>query len=312
MTGFDQLERQLRRTVARRAVRRRRVPLVRTLSIAAAVVVAAAAVAAAATGVIGGGSGQGVGNLLDAVSAATQHFPVCRFHVPSHQPSDVTDAPASPLAEQAFPALRRAPSAYERAIARKYGGYAGRVQVLAGGARDLHTADGERFLLIVTAGFGNGLMPGLACYPLKQTELARLAPQYSPVVVAAAGRFLDQEAAAYRANLGRESLLLVSLRANGRFSGADGTFVDVAARLGTGSIGEDRIDGVGHLFVTGLVPASVAYVTLVPRSGHVRPIRIQVPEQVFAAVLPKGFGNHVAVQWHTSAGRLIRVSHESF
>lgn len=176
-----------------------------------------------------------------------------------------------------------------------------------GGARDLHATDGQRFLLIVTAGFGKGLMPGLGCFPVEQTELTRLAPGFKPAVVSAARQMLVREAADYRANLGRESLLLVSLRANGRLSAIDGTFTDVAVRVGTGSIGDDRIDGVGHLLVTGLVPASVAYVTLAPRSGHLRP----VPEQVFAAVLPKGFGNHVAVQWHTSTGRLIRVSHYS-
>jgi hypothetical protein len=97
------------------------------------------------------------------------------------------------------------------------------------------------------------------------------------------------------------------LRDNGRMSGAAGTLTDVAVSRGTGSIGVGRVDGAQHTVVTGLVPAPAAYVTLESRSPAVRPVRVAVPENVFHAVLPKGFGNHVAVQWHTSSGRLIHV-----
>ena len=59
--------------------------------------------------------------------------------------------------------------------------------------------------------------------------------------------------------------------------------------------------------VAGLVSASVDHVILCPRSGDGRPIRLQVREQVFHQVLPRGFGNRVAVQWRASDGRLLRV-----
>jgi hypothetical protein len=312
MNGFDQLERQLRRTVASRAVRRRRAPLLRTLSLAAAVVGVAAAVAAAATGVIGGGSGQGVDGLLDSIAKAEQSVPVCKIHGPSRKPVGLSTEPASLLAQRAFPALRRPPTAYERAVGRKFGGMFGKTQVIAGGARLLRAADGRRFLLIVTAGQPEGLFPGPACVALEQAALDQRAPHVDAAVLAGARQVLDREAAAYRANARRESLIFLALRDGNRFSEGGGTFTEDAVAKGTGSIGEVGRHETGHTVVTGLVPEPATYVILKSRSRAITPIRVPVPDQVFDAILPKGFGNHVAVQWHTSSGRLIHVLHMDY
>jgi len=306
MNGFDDLERQLRQKVTTRAARGRR-PLARALIIALGLL-ASGAVTAAATGVIGGpGTEQRAQSLLNEVTRATADVPVCRLRGGDRRPARLSALPASDAARRAFPLLLRAPTARERALARRYGRMAGMAQVLSDGARELRASDGTRFLLMITAGRGRGLGRDPGCFAVQRAALERRSRDVDPAVLAAARRLLARQEHSVRANLGREGLLLVQLRDNGQMSGGGGTYSDVAIRLGTGSIGTARVNGRPRIVVTGLVPASVDHVILRPRSGDGRPIRLQVREQVFHQVLPRGFGNRVAVQWRASDGRLLRV-----
>ncbi len=308
MNGFDDLERQLRGKVGARAGRRRR-PLVRTLAVAAVLSVSAGAVTAAATGVIGGPGTEAAGvALLDDVIRHTHDAPACRPHGPDRRPAEITTLPASDGARRAFPALVRPATAHERRFARRNGRMTGMKQVLSGGARELHATDGTRFMLLLTAGRGRGLGRGPDCIPVQRAELDRRAPGLDPKVVAVARGVLDQQERAYRANLGREGLILAQLRADGRLSSAGGTFSDAAIRLGTGSIGSVRVHDRPRLAIAGLAPAKADHVVVRSRSHPGRAaIRIAVPQQVFHLVLPRRFGTRISVEWRAPDGALLHT-----
>jgi hypothetical protein len=308
MNGFDDLERQLRAKVTARAGRRRR-PLMRTLAVAVVALASAGAVTAAATGVIGGpGTEEAGAALLNDVMRATEDVPVCRLHGPDQRPAEITTLPASDAARRAFPALRRPATAHERGFARRNGRMAGMKQVLSGGARELRATDGTRFMLLITAGRGRGMGRDPGCIPVRRAELDRRAPGLDANVVAVARRALDEQERAYRANLGREGLILAQLRADGRIAGAGGTVSDAAIRLGTGSIGTVRVHGRPRLAITGLVPATADHVVVRSRSHPGKgAITIAVPQQVFHLVLPARYGTRIAVQWRARDGRLLRV-----
>jgi hypothetical protein len=238
----------------------------------------------------------------------TRDVPACRLSARDTRPALLSALPASDLALRAFPQLRRQVTPRERALARKYGRMAGHVRVLSGGARELRASDGTRFVLMIAVGRGRGLGRASECIPVQRAELDRRAPTADPGAVAYARRFLDRDERRYRANIGRESLLLVTLRADGRMSAGAGTFTDVAVRLGTTSIGHGRIGGQRLTVVDGLVPAPATYVLVRSRVRPDRaPLRVEVPEQVFHAVLPKGFGNRIAVEWRSASGRMLHV-----
>ncbi len=308
MSGFDDLELQLRRKVAAGAKRQRR-PLLRTFLAAAVVLASAGGVTAAATGVIGGpGAAQRASDLLDEVTRATEDVPVCRQRGPDRRPAYLSALPASDLALHAFPALRRPATARERAFARRQGRMAGQTRVLSGGARELRAADGARFMLMITAGRGRGIGRDPDCIPVLRAELERRAPGTDAEVLAIARESLDREQRAYRDNLGREGLLLASLGRDGRLAGAGGTYTDVAVRRGTGGIGIGRVGGKRRLVVDGLVPAQADHVIVRSRSQPgAKPVRAEVPEQVFRVALPRGFGPKVSVEWRASDGRLLNV-----
>lgn len=309
MNGFDELERQLRAKVAARAGRGRRRPPVRTLIVAATLLASAGGVTAAATGVIGGADAEERGvKLLNDVVRDTEDVPACRVRGADRRAARLSALPAGDLALRAFPQLRRPPTARERALARAHGRMAGQAQVLSGGARVLRATDGTRFALMITAGRGKGLGRGPECMPVQRAELERRAATADPGALAYARRSLDREERRYRANIGRESLLLLTLRPGGRLSSAVGTYTDAAVHRGTGSIGTTRLGREQRTGVEGLVPASVDHVLVRSRARPDRaPLRIAVPEQVFHAVLPKGFGNRVTVEWRSASGRLLHV-----
>lgn len=308
MNGFDDLERQLRGKVAAQPARRRR-RLTRSLALAAALLASASAVTAAATGVIGGPGGEQHGaGLLNAVIRATEDVPVCRLRGPDRRPAQLSVLPASDRALRAFPRLRRPPTTAGRAAGRRFGRMAGMTQVLSGGARTLRAADGTRFELLITAGRGRGLGRDPGCFPVLRAELERRAPGVEPTVLAAARALLDRDEGAYRANLGREGLLFLQLREDGGLRSGGGTFSDIAIRKGTTtSTSSVRVRGRQHTTVAGLVPAGVDHVVVRRRGDHGRAIRLAAPEQVFHAVLPRGFANRVAVEWRARDGRLLRV-----
>jgi hypothetical protein len=314
MNGFDDLERQLRAKVATSGARRRRRPPVRTLIVAATLLVSAGGVTAAATGVIGGPGDEERGvKLLNAVIRDTQDLPACHVSAPDRRPALLSALPASDLALRAFPQLRRPPTPRERALARRYGRMAGQRQVLSGGARVLRATDGTRFVLMITAGRGKGLGRGPECMPVQRAALERRAPDADPAALAYARRFLDREERRYRANIGREGLLLLVLRENGRLSSGAGTYSDAAVRLGTGGIGVARVGGEQRTAIDGLVPAPADHVLVRSRARPDRaPLRIAVPERVFHAVLPKGFGDSVAVEWRSASGKLLHVLRMSY
>jgi len=309
MSGFDDLERQLRAKVAAHAGHRRWRPPVRTLIVAATLLVSAGGVTAAATGVIGGPGDEERGvKLLNAVIGATEDVPACRARGSDRRPARLSVLPASDLALGAFPQLRRPPTSRERGLARRYGRMAGQAQVLSGGARVLRATDGTRFALMITAWQRKGLGRGPECMPVQRAELERRAPAADPGALAWARRQLDRDERRFRANVGRESLLLLTLRADGGQSSGGGTYTDAAVRLGTGGIATTRVGDEQRTAVHGLVPATAAYVLVRSRVRPDRtPLRIAVPEQVFHAVLPKGFGNRVAVEWRSTSGKLLRV-----
>jgi len=308
MTGFDDLERQLRRKVTARAGRRRR-PLLRTLAVAAALSVSAGAVTAAATGVIGGPGTEEAGvTLLNDVMRDTEDVPVCRLGGGDRRPAEVTSLPASDAALRAFPALRRRATAHERAFARRNGRMTGMKRVLSGGARELRATDGTRFMLLITVGRGRAIGRDPDCIPVQRAELDRRAPGLDAKVVAVARGLLDDQERAYRANLGREGLILAQLRDGGRLAAAGGTFTDAAIRLGTSSIITVRVHDRPRLAITGLVPATADHVVVRSRSHPRKPaIRIGVPQQVFHVVLPARFGTRVSVEWRAPDGALLHV-----
>ncbi len=306
MNGFDDLERQLRRRVAGRAPRRSR-RAVRTAIVAACLFASAGVVTAAATGVIGGADRQPVADLLDTVYNATNDDPACRIHGFDRRPAWLSALPAKQATLRAFPQLRRAPMPHERALGRKYGRMTGMKQVLSGGARELRATNGTRFALMIIAGRGRGLGRDPGCFAVLRAELERRADGVEPAVLQGARRALEREENAYRANLGREGLILAQLRPNGRLSSAGGTFSDAAITLGTSSMTSRRIDGKARKEVAGLVPEPADHVIVRPRSGHHAPIRIEVPERVFSLVLPKGFGRRISIEWRAPDGRLLNV-----
>ena len=314
MNGFDELERQLRAKVAEHAGRRRWRPPVRTLIVAAMLMLSAGGVTAAATGVIGGPDAEQRGaRLLNDIVRDTEEQAACRPRSPDRRPARLSALPASDPATRAYPQLRRPATARERALARKYGRMAGQAQVLSGGARVLHATDGTRFALMITAGIGRRIGRDPACTPVLLAELERRAGSEDAAAVAWARRYLEREEREQRANLGREGLLLLALRENDRLASGGGTYSDVAVRLGTGSIGVERVRGERRAGVGGLVPALVDHVLVRSRVRRDRaPLRIDVPEQVFHAVLPKGFGNRIAVEWRGANGRVLRVARLRF
>lgn len=305
MNGFDDLERQLRHKVAGR-VRRPRDAMLRAAMIAVCTLASAGTVAAAATGVIGrtilSGSDRvsPVEKLLTDILHAAEKTPGCALHGPDRRRAQLSAVPAEAATIRAFPQLQRRPSAYERAVARRYGGAGGATQVLSGGARELRATDGTRFLLIVTAGRGatSGMGGDPRCIAIQRGELERRAPDIEPAVLAQARQSLDRAEANSRANLGREGLLLVQLADNGRMAGLLGTYSDVAIRRGTGFTGRT---------ITGLVPAPADHVVLRPRLGGAKPIRVDVPQRVFHQALPEAFGNRITVEWHARDGRLLHT-----
>ena len=309
MNGFDDLERQLRAKVAAQGRPGRRRPPVRTLIVAATLLASAGGVTAAATGVIGGpGAEQRGTKLLNDVLRDTEDAPACRIGGSDRRPARLSSLPASDLALRAYPQLRRPATPGERALGRKYGRMAGQARVLSGGARVLRAADGSRLVLIITAGRGRTIGRDLECTPVLRAELDRRAPAADPRAVAWARGYLDREERELRTNLGRENLLLLTLRANGRLGSGGGTFTDSAVRMGTGSIGSARVGREQRTAVDGLVPATVDHVLVRSRVRPERaPLRIAVPEQVFHAVLPKGLRNRVAVEWRSASGELLHV-----
>ncbi len=308
MTGFDDLERQLRGKVAELAPRRRW-PLIRTFVIAAAVLTSAGAVTAAATGVIGGpDANRRASNLLNDVGRATEDVPACRPRSPDRRPALLSSLPASDLALRAFPQLRRPPTGREREFARSNGRIAGMKRVLSGGARELKATDGSRFMLTITAGRGSGIGRSPDCVPVQLAELQRRAPTADPQAFAIARRSLEAQERAHRENLGREGLVISQLRPDGSLAGAAGTYTDVAVRLGTASIELARVDGNPRLVVSGLVPATVDHVIIRSRSHPDRPrFRRPVPQQVFRVMLPARYGNRISVQWRAADGRALRT-----
>jgi len=234
--------------------------------------------------------------------------PVCRPHGPDRRPAEITTLPASDAALRAFPALRRPATAHERGFARRNGRMTGMKQVLSGGARELRATDGTRFMLLITAGRGRGLGRDPDCIPVQRAELERRAPGLDPKVAAVARALLGDGERAYRANLGREGLIIAQLRDGGRLAGAGGTFTDAAIRLGTGSIGSVRVHDRPRLAITGLVPAKADHVVVRSRSHPRKPaIRIAVPQQVFHVVLPARFGTRISVEWRAPGGALLHV-----
>jgi len=309
MNGFDDLERQLRGKVAVRRARRRWRPPARTLIVAAIATASAGGVTATATGVIGGPDSQERGvQLLNEVYRDTEDFPSCRIEGPDRRPAQLSALPASDLALGAYPRLRTPATAGERALARKYGRMAGSTTVLSGGARELRATDGTRFALLITAGRGRGLGRGADCLPILRAELERRADAADAAAVAHARRLLDREERAYRDNAGRERLVLLKLRRDGGLSSGGGTYTDSAVCIGTGSIGVTRVDGRQRTEVDGLVPARVDHVLVRSRvRPELAPLRLAVPQQVFHTVLPKRFGNRIAVQWRSASGTVLRV-----
>lgn len=309
MNGFDDLERQLRGKVAMRRARRRWRPPVRTLTVAAIAIASAGGVAVAATEMIGGpGSEERGVQLLNEIGRDTEDVAACRVEGPDRRPAQLSALPASDLALGAYPRLRQPATARERALARKYGRMAGSTTVLSGGARELRSTDGTRFALLITAGRGRGLGRGADCLPILRAELERRADAADAGAVAHARRLLDREERAYRENAGRERLVLLKLRRDGALSSGGGTYTDSAVRIGTGSIGVTRVDGRQRTDVDGLVPARVDHVLVRSRvRPKLAPLRIAVPQQVFHTVLPKRFGNRIAVQWRSASGTVLRV-----
>ena len=304
MSGFDDLERQLRAKVSARAASPRR--SLRAVTIAVAALVSVGTITAAATGMIGRTVRSGADRvspeekLADDLAHTAQRTPGCAPGVRDRRPAVISTVSADAATIRAFPQLRRPPTARERGAARKYGRAAGAALVLSGGARELRATDGTRFLLIITTGRdAEQGSDGPECLAVRRAELERRAPRVDPKVLSEVRRSLDRAERSYRASLGRERLLLVQLAPNGRLSGLGGTYSDVAIHRGTGSFGGRS--------ATGLVPAPADHVILRPRTRGVQPIRVEVPEGVFHERLPKGFQGGVAVEWRSRDGRLLHV-----
>jgi hypothetical protein len=306
MSGFDDLERQLRAKVSARAVRRRRHSL-RTVTIAVCALVSVGTVTAAATGVIGRTVMSGADRvspaekLSDDLSHAAQKTPGCALPRRDRGPAVVSTVPAHAVTIRAFPQLRRPRTPRERAAARKYGRAAGAAQVLSGGARDLRATDGTRFLLIITTGRDAKPSPDSPrCLAVQRAELERRARGLDPNVLTEVRRNLDRAGRNYRASLGRERLLLIQLAPNGRLDALGGTYSDVAIHRGMALI-------LGGRSVSGLVPAPADHVILRPRTRDAQPIRVEVAERVFHQHLPESFHGRVAVEWRSRDGRLLHV-----
>lgn len=308
MSAFDDLEIQLRRAVARRA--RQRSTVLRPLAVALALLVPAGGVAAATTVILGGEDrDRRAAALHTAIIRATEDVPGCRPLPTERGPARISAAAPSRTALDAYPVLRRPATEAERRAGRRYGRLTGSV-VLAGGARELRAAGGDRFLLLITVGRpGRAFGPrDASCAAARLAALDRRASDEDPGVVRVVRRSLEAERAALRRSRGRESLVFASLRPDGGLAGAGGTSVDVAVRRGTGSIGVARVDDRQRGHVTGLVNAGVDHVVIRRRrAGGPAPVRRPVRDQVFSVLLPPGFGNRIAVDWRAADGRLLRT-----
>jgi len=172
-------------------------------------------------GVIGGADERTVADLLGAVYDAANDDPSCRVRGPDRRLARLSALPAADATIRAFPQLRRAPTARERALGRTNGRRITKA-VLSGGARELRATDGTRFALLITSG---SAIPGdtrrdPACFTVRRAELKRRAAGVEPAVYKAARRALERDQRAYRANLGREGLIFGELADDGGVRGA--------------------------------------------------------------------------------------------
>lgn len=179
MTGYDDLERQLRDSVKRRARHRAIRPWLwpgRRLAVALAPLALVGGVATAATQLTGAATTRGKGprELAYQATRDTAHDPACERA--RHGVADVIDTPPPPAIAAGLPVTTRAPTTVPvrlREFARRHAGG----PIFASTLRLIPVGGGRRILLFVSPGQDDfTLADPAACLRAREARLAELVP----------------------------------------------------------------------------------------------------------------------------------------
>jgi hypothetical protein len=309
MSGFDDLERQLRGAVREHRAAgvpasRRRWRGGRALALAAALVVPAGGVAVAA-GMLGSDDRARAQELFSAAVVDGQATVACEGG--AQPPARYSDAAPSPQTLEAFSFLAR-PAGPGDGVPQQWRdnprrGPVGGV-VLEDHVRRLEAPDGSIFTVVVLRGpsaLGGRPTDPERCLAEQEQALAALAAGEPKAVREVAADLMARHQAQWHSRLRGDQLLVLRSRAGATSSGS-GTPVTEALKTGVA-----YVDGAGPtdgpVSYGGLVPDGVAQVVvLADGDEHVG----EVTDNVFAVEVPRAAMHGATIQWRDAAGHTIR------
>ncbi len=304
MNPFDDLERQLRRSVRGRRARSRVLRHGVVLAGAGALLTGAGATAALVAG--GRGDDPTGHRLAYSVIRATANTDGCRAARGGMRLTE--DAPA-PETLAALGIFRRAPGrddrVQERWLRAGLGGSEG--VLLARSVRGVRVGGGLRLIVFITRGdVGMALRDPAACLALRHREVDRRGAGSDVADLRAAHAELDELERERQARVADQSdqLFLFAERSPGVASGGGGAVIEDVLARGMGGWTLDRRRGRRYRILHGLVPDRVAAVEL-RTTFHGRPYRrrVKIRDNVYGFRIP--YGGPFRLIWRDANGKRL-------
>jgi hypothetical protein len=298
MSGYRELERQLRESVRRRAASSRH-RVARRLTLALVPLVLAGGVAGATQLAHGPKIGERARKLAFRAVTDTRHAPACR---PTQRsgPAPVIDDPPRPEATALLPGMASAPAAPTPASALAFARRVAGGPVLGRTVRQVNAGGGLRVLAFVARGQGGLTLvdPG-ACLRARLARVAVLRPDADDPVRRGAELRLGQ----LRDTMAGAETLWVFVLPHGPVNGTGGAGSPVEP-------GHALTDGImlsGSGTYAGIArPAATSITVRSVRAGHRFRRRVAVHDGLFAFALPAHTGPMVMAE-RAADGRVLRT-----
>lgn len=316
---FDDLEQQLKNSVAQRRTRRVRVSGRALIAVAAALVLTGG-VAAGATLLSRDAETAAVNRALARGQSAAMTKPACALTTRNQAGQVVAGAPSEAVLSQ-LGVFRRRQRPSDLELPPKFTTTpppTGSV-FLKNSVRIAQTPDGARVVLFVTRGLPR--FPGtpadpIACATATQSESIKAAANDNATVRGRVEKITTARLQRARAVAtgARDSINFVQLTSRGRVAGASATYVSSTGKIpALASYGQGKLNGRRTVNISGLVPDGITTVRAIDRSGptkrRVSPVTVAVHDNVYSVVASQRMGPRVTLDWRNTQGEVVRRVH---